>query len=184
MGQLVPTLIYFRDDKFGHIICPYLRKDDALVAKKEVIEQLEKYLIPIVAEYNCELFDCELVKEGPNLFLRVYIDKEDGVNIEDCENVSRAFSKVLDEKDPIEQQYILEVSSPGIDRPLKTAYDYDFYKGELIDIKLYKSIEKKKEFTGVLVSLEDSIVTITCEGDIQMKFNIKEIASCRLAVVF
>ena len=97
-------------------------------------------LEPIVEANGLELVDLEFVKEGVNWYLRVYIDKDGGVNIDDCELVSRALEAKLDEKDPIEQAYILEVSSPGIDRPLKKEADFVKYQGEIIDVKLYTAV--------------------------------------------
>ena len=101
--------------------------------EKKVLEIAE----PIILEKGLELADLEFVKEGPNWYLRIYIDKQGGVTIEDCETISRILEKKLDEKDPIEQAYILEVSSPGIDRPLKKPEHFQKYIGEIIDIKLY-----------------------------------------------
>ncbi len=139
---------------------------------------------PILAEKALELADLEFVKEGPNWYLRIYIDKEGGVTIEDCESVSRILEKKLDEKDPIEQAYILEVSSPGIDRPLKKPEHFQKYMGEIIDIKLYKPLEGKKEYQGELKQFENGIITIIDENDKEIQFVQKETASVRLAVLF
>ena len=138
---------------------------------------------PILAEKALELADLEFVKEGPNWYLRIYIDKEGGVTIEDCESVSRILEKKLDEKDPIEQAYILEVSSPGIDRPLKKPEHFQKYMGEIIDIKLYKPLEGKKEYQGELKQFENGIITIIDENDKEIHFVQKETASVRLAVL-
>ena len=139
---------------------------------------------PILAEKGLELADLEFVKEGPNWYLRVYIDKEGGVTIEDCENVSRILEKKLDELDPIEQAYILEVSSPGIDRPLKKPEQFQKYIGEIIDIKLYKPFEGKKEYQGELKQFENGVITIIDENNKEIQFVQKETASVRLAVIF
>ena len=139
---------------------------------------------PILAEKALELADLEFVKEGPNWYLRIYIDKEGGVTIEDCESVSRILEKKLDEKDPIEQAYILEVSSPGIDRPLKKPEHFQKYMGEIIDIKLYKPLEGKKEYQGELKQFENGIITIIDENDKEIQFVQQETASVRLAVLF
>ncbi|MGL4790862.1 MAG: ribosome maturation factor RimP, partial [Anaerotignaceae bacterium] len=109
-------------------------------------KKVEQMLMPIITENNFELVDVEFIKEGQNWYLRIYVDKDGGISIDDCELVSKAFEKIVDEKDPIEQAYILEVSSPGIDRPLKKEADFVKFKGELVDIKLYKAINKQKEF--------------------------------------
>ena len=141
-------------------------------------------LEPIIAEKGLELVDLEFVKEGVNWYLRVYIDKDSGVNIDDCEAVSRALEVKLDEKDPIEQAYILEVSSPGIDRPLKKDADFVKYQGEIIDVKLYKAQDGSKQYQGRLLGLEDGVLSIEEENGNVVKFEQKDIASVRLAVIF
>ena len=141
-------------------------------------------LEPIIAEKGLELVDLEFVKEGVNWYLRVYIDKDGGVNIDDCEAVSRALEVKLDEKDPIEQAYILEVSSPGIDRPLKKDADFVKYQGEIIDVKLYKAQDGSKQYQGRLLGLEDGVLSIEEENGNVVKFEQKDIASVRLAVIF
>ncbi len=139
---------------------------------------------PILTDKALELADLEFVKEGPNWYLRVYIDKDGGVTIEDCEIVSRILEKKLDEADPIEQAYILEVSSPGIDRPLKKTEHFEKYIGEIIDIKLYKPIEGKKEYQGELKQFNDGVITIIQQDGKEIQFIQKETASVRLAVIF
>lgn len=138
----------------------------------------------IIAEKGLELVDLEFVKEGVNWYLRVYIDKDGGVNIDDCEAVSRALEVKLDEKDPIEQAYILEVSSPGIDRPLKKDADFVKYQGEIIDVKLYKAQDGSKQYQGKLLGLENGVLSIEEENGTIVKFEQKDIASVRLAVIF
>ncbi|MDD3395181.1 MAG: ribosome maturation factor RimP [Clostridia bacterium] len=149
-------------------------------AEKKIMPFLE----PIVAERNLELVDFEFVKEGANWYLRVYIDKEGGVDIEDCESVSRALEAELDADDPIEQAYILEVSSPGIDRPLKKDADFEKYRGEIIEIKLYKAIEGQKQFQGELLGLENGVISIEDDENKIFAFEQKDVASVRLAVIF
>ena len=141
-------------------------------------------LVPIIAEKGLEMVDLEFVKEGVNWYLRVYIDKDGGVNIDDCEAVSRALEVKLDEKDPIEQAYILEVSSPGIDRPLKKDADFVKYQGEIIDVKLYKAQDGSKQYQGRLLGLENGVLSIEEENGNVVKFEQKDIASVRLAVIF
>lgn len=141
-------------------------------------------LEPIVEANGLELVDLEFVKEGVNWYLRVYIDKDGGVNIDDCERVSRALEAKLDEHDPIEQAYILEVSSPGIDRPLKKESDFVKYKGEIIDVKLYKAQDGSKQYQGKLLGLEEGVLSIEEENGNVVKFEQKDIASVRLAVIF
>ena len=141
-------------------------------------------LEPSIAEKGLELVDLEFVKEGVNWYLRVYIDKDGGVNIDDCEAVSRALEVKLDEKDPIEQAYILEVSSPGIDRPLKKDADFVKYQGEIIAVKLYKAQDGSKQYQGRLLGLEDGVLSIEEENGNVVNFEQKDIASVRLAVIF
>lgn len=141
-------------------------------------------LEPIISDNNLELVDVEFIKEGANWYLRVYIDKENGVDIVDCEKVSRAFEEKLDEKDPIEQPYILEVSSPGIDRPLKKPEDFVKYAGEVIDIKLYKGVHGKKQHQGELISLNEGILLIRDEDGNELDFEQKDVSSVRLAILF
>ena len=114
------------------------------MSKQNIEQTVETYLKPILDEHNFELVDVEYVKEGTNWYLRVFIDKEGGITIDDCELVSRALEKILDKEDPIKNSYILEVSSPGLDRPLKKDSDFEKYKGRIVDIKLYKPFNKKK----------------------------------------
>lgn len=147
-------------------------------------KKVEAILMPIIEEKNFELVDVEFVKEGPNWYLRIYIDKEGGITIDDCEAVSRALEVELDKNDPIEQAYILEVSSPGIDRPLKKESDFAKYAGEIVDIKLYKAFEGSKEYQGALKGLENNIVTITDDNGKEISFDRKDIAGVRLAVIF
>lgn len=141
-------------------------------------------LEPIVEANDLELVDMEFVKEGMNWYLRVYIDKEGGVNIDDCELVSRALEAKLDEADPIEQAYILEVSSPGIDRPLKKEADFVKYQGEIIDVKLYKAQNGSKQYQGKLLGLENGVISIEEENGNVVTFEHKDTASVRLAVIF
>ena len=147
-------------------------------------KKLEAMLKPTVEEKGYEIVDVEFVKEGPNWYLRIFIDKEGGVSIDDCELISRALEEILDKNDPIEQAYFLEISSPGIDRPLKKKEDFIKFNGEVIDIKLYKAFEGSKEYTGKLIAYgEDESVTIETDEK-EMTFAKKDIASVRLAVIF
>lgn len=147
-------------------------------------KKIMPFLEPIIVERNLELVDLEFVKEGANWYLRIYIDKDGGVDIEDCEGVSRTLEAKLDEQDPIEQAYILEVSSPGIDRPLKKEADFEKYRGEIIDIKLYKAVDGQKQFQGKLLGLENGVISIEDEKNKVVAFDQKDVASVRLAVIF
>ena len=148
-------------------------------------KRIEELIQPTVTEMGYELVDVEFVKEGPNWYLRIFIDKEGGVTIDDCEAVSKTLEKIFDEKDPIEQAYFLEISSPGIDRPLKKKEDFIKYNGEMVDVKLYKPYEGSKEYTGKLVGYDENDGTVTIEvDDKNIAFTKKEIAGIRLGVIF
>lgn len=150
---------------------------------KDILAKVEEKLMPIINDNNYELVDVEFVKEGPNKYLRVYADKEGGITIDDCEVISRALEGELEKDDFIEQAYILEVSSPGIDRVLKKDFEYTKYKGRLVEIKLYKPIDKVKQLQGNLVGLIDDKIVIEENGN-EIAFDRKDVASCRLAVIF
>lgn len=151
---------------------------------KDIIVKVEEYVTPIVEENNFELVDVEFVKEGPNKYLRIYIDKDGGIMIDDCEVVSRAVEAKLEENDFIEQAYILEVSSPGIDRILKKDKEYIKYKGRIVDIKLYSPVDGNKEYRGELVGIVDNKIVIKNEDNTETAFDRKDVALCRLAVLF
>lgn len=154
------------------------------MSKKERYEQkTEELLLPVMEENGFELVDVEYVKEGGNWYLRAYIDKEGGININDCELVSRRLSDLLDEADYVEDAYILEVSSPGLGRPLKKEKDYQRSLGKEIEIRTYSMVEGRKEFRGVLCSYTDTEVTIK-EEEQEKVFAKKEIALIRLAFDF
>lgn len=119
---------------------------------------------PIIDANKVELFDVEFVKEGSDWYLRVFIDKEGGVTIEDCQNVSRAFNEILDKEDYIDSEYIFEVSSPGLTRPLKKERDYEKSIGRLIEIKLYSAVDGVKEAEGILKSFDKDTITIEING--------------------
>lgn len=154
------------------------------MSKQKIEQTVESYLEPIIEKYNYKLVDVEYVKEGANWYLRIFIDKKGGVTIDDCELVSKSLEEILDKEDPIESSYILEVSSPGLDRPLKKDSDFEEYKGSIVDIKLYKPFNKKKEFRGELRALKENIVTIVDENGNEIAFNRNDIAIIRLAILF
>ncbi len=139
--------------------------------------------MPIIENGNFELVDVEYVKEGSNWYLRIYADKEGGININDCVDISRALEVKLDEEDFISNEYILEVSSPGLGRPLKKENDFRRSVGKEIDLKLYKAINKQKEFTGVLTGYDDETVTVDVDGE-EMTFVRKDLALIRLSLNF
>ena len=154
------------------------------MSKKKVIEVVKDILNPFLIANGYELFDAEYVKEGKDWFLRIYIDKEDGISLDDCEKVSNYLSSKLDEVDPIETNYLLEVSSPGIDRPLIKDSDYVKYKGRIVEVFLYKAINSEKVITGVLEGLERNFIILSDEN--QEKINIPRdiVSKVKLAVIF
>lgn len=155
------------------------------MTKKEIYEQkTEEILLPIVQEHAFDLVDVEYVKEGGSWYLRAYIDKEGGIAIDDCEVVSRALSEILDQKDFIEDAYILEVSSPGLGRPLKKEKDFVRSMGEEVEIRTYRAFNKQKEFVGILCAYDKESVTIELEDKEEMKFEKSDIALIRLAFDF
>lgn len=155
-----------------------------MTKREEYESKTEKLLEPILAANQLELYDVEYVKEGSNWFLRAYIDKEDGVTIDDCEVVSRALSDLLDRDDFIKDSYILEVSSPGLGRQLKKDKHFEKSIGEEIEIKLYKAIDKQKEWSGVLVSFDQDKLTVDLGDGKTMDFPRQNIAIVRLALDF
>jgi ribosome maturation factor RimP len=144
--------------------------------KKNIAQTVEELVKPIIESMDIELVDIEFVKESNNWYLRIYIDKEGGVTIDDCENVSRKVSDILDEKDPIEQSYSLEVSSPGIDRPIKSSSDFEKHKGEEVEVKLYKPIDGSKSYEGILEGLINHKITIKNNKDEVIEFDKKDVA--------
>ena len=155
------------------------------MSKREVYEQkTEELLIPIIEENGFELVDVEYVKEGSNWYLRAYIDKPGGITVDDCEKVSRKLSDLLDEKDYIDEAYILEVSSPGLGRPLKKDKDFERSIGEEIEIRTFRPIQHQKEFTGILKAYDKEKIIIEMEEQEQMEFARSEVALVRLAFDF
>lgn len=154
------------------------------MAKRDTYEaRTEELLTPIVEKYGVEIYDVEYVKEGSEWYLRAYIDKPEGVNIIDCENVSRALSDELDKEDFIDEAYILEVSSPGLGRTLKKDKHLEKSIGEEVEIKLYKPIDKCKEFSGILEKFDAESITVSVE-DKEITFKRSDIALIRLALDF
>jgi ribosome maturation factor RimP len=130
-----------------------------------------------------ELVDVEYNKEGEDWILRVFIDKEEGIDLGDCEAVSEELSTHLDVEDPIDHSYLLEVSSPGLDRPLRTEEDFKKYNGELVEISTYAPIKGKKEFTGTLLGLEDGNIKLELEQE-EILIPRDKVAQTKLAVQF
>jgi len=154
------------------------------MSNRDRIEKLtEAMILPILEPLNIELIDVEYVKELGHFYLRAYIDKEGGINILDCEVVSRALDEKMEENDPVSDAYILEVSSPGLDRPLKKDKDYQRTIGKDVEFKLYKTYNGQKEFVGTLVSYTSDTVTVAIDGKEEI-FERKSIAMIRLYIEF
>ena len=152
---------------------------------KKITELPAELAAPVIAERGCTLWDVEYVKEAGTWYLRVLLDKEGGVDILDCEAVSRRLSDLLDEADPIEGSYTLEVGSAGAERALKRPGDFQRYLGSAVLVKLYRNQDGRKEFPGVLTGYDEATgdVTITV-GKQEMTFAKKDIALVRLRVEF
>ena len=149
----------------------------------KITDQVWAFAEPVVQAHGCSLWDVEYVKEGGDWFLRLYIDKEGGVDINDCEAISRAVDPILDEKDPIPDSYSFEVCSAGLERVLKRPGDFEQFMGSSVLVKLYKPVDGKKEVVGTLTGYEDGAVTITV-GDTPVRFEKNEVALVRLYVEF
>ena len=154
-----------------------------MARKEDYVARVERFLIPIMEEHQFELVDVEWVKEAGTWYLRAYVDKEGGISVDDCEIVSRRLSDWLDKEDFITESYILEVSSPGLGRPLKKEKDFARSLGKDVDVKLYRARDKRKDVTGVLKAYDEQTVTIEEEGE-ELVFERGEIALIRLAFDF
>ena len=163
-----------------------LRKEESL-KKQELIEQVEKIAAPIAEAMSYEIYDIEYEKEGPNWYLKVFMDKEGGFSINDCVAFSHALEEKLEEDDPIETAYILEVSSPGLDRPLKKDKDFQKNLGKLVDVKTYQPVgDLGKAFQATLTAYDEKTqnVSLETEEGETVTLNRKELSGIRLAVVF
>lgn len=147
-----------------------------------VADRLFNLIEPTVKAQGVLLWDVKFVKEGASHYLRVFIDKEEGINIDDCTNVSHAIDPIIDEADPIDVSYYLEVSSPGLDRELSREEHFGYALGKDVKIRLFKALEGKKEFTGRLLSF-DGNVEIEADGNVY-KFSRKEIAKANLIDIY
>jgi len=152
-----------------------------------VTERVSEIAIPKIEALGLEYIDCEYKKEGSQWVLRLYIDKKGGVGLDDCEAVSRSVEEALDAEDPVPTAYTFEVSSPGLDRPLKTDRDYERYEGEDVEVSLYAARDGKKKFTGKLVGKKDGTVSIDPiaeDGTERLEFREEEIARVKRTIVW
>ena len=145
----------------------------------KVIDTVAALAAPVVERCGCTLWDVEYVREAGEWYLRVYIDKEGGVSIDDCEAVSRPLSDLLDEADPIPEGYIFEVSSAGLDRVLRKPEHFEKCLGQQVDVKLYRSQAGSKEYTGALTGYQDGDVLVD-----ERRFEKQDVAQVRLHVSF
>lgn len=135
---------------------------------------------PIADEMGLEIWDIRFLKEGSQWYLRIFIDKEGGVSIDDCVDLTHAINKPLDEADPIEQAYCLEVSSPGVERELVRPEHFERYTGEKIMVKTIRSVDGKRDFKGILESYDDGNITIRTEDESGLTFTKKEVSWVKL----
>lgn len=143
--------------------------------KKFIEESVQKMVVDIIKNTDFELIDIEYVKEGPFKYLKVYLDKPEGITVDDTADVSRALNKKLDEDDFIKEQYFLEVSSPGIERPFKTERDYQKNIGEKVEAKLFKPVDGKKAVSGILMEKSENCVVIK-SNDENITIELKDIS--------
>ncbi len=147
----------------------------------KVAETVTDYVLPIAHSEDLNLIEVEFLKEGSDWILRIFLENKDGdLTIEECEKVSRALSAILDEEDPIDKSYILEVSSPGIERPLKTEEDFERFQGELISVKTFKKINGKKDFTGTLKNFEEEKITLILKNSEEITIDYNLVARANL----
>ena len=149
----------------------------------KITERVAAMAQPVVEEEGCSLWDVEYVREAGTWYLRVYIDKEGGVGIDDCERISRRLDPILDEEDPIPDSYVFEVGSAGAERELKRPSDFEQFLGHEVELRLYRPMDGKKSFVGTLAGYDDGNVTITV-GEEALTFEKQQIAKVNLHVSF
>ncbi len=155
-----------------------------MTRREQYEAKTEAFLLPLMEEHGFELVDVEYVKEAGAWYLRAYIDKEGGITVDDCEVINRKLGDWLDQEDFIQESYILEVSSPGLGRPLKKEKDFVRSMGREVEVKLYKAINKQKDYTGVLEAYDKDTVTLGMEDGSRIVFDRTGIALIRLAFDF
>ena len=152
--------------------------------KKNIESTIEELVQPIVDARNIEIVDIEYVKEAGQFYLRIYLEKEGGISLDDCADVSRELNPILDEKDPIKDNYFLEVCSPGLDRPLKKDKDFERNLMEEVELKLYRQVDHLKDYTGLLKKFDKDTVTIELENGDEKTFDRSNLAIIRQTVYF
>ena len=149
----------------------------------KLTDKIAEIAAPIVEEEGCSLWDVEYVREAGSWYLRIYIDREGGVSIEDCERISRRLDPILDEEDPIPDSYVFEVGSAGADRELKRPGDFEQFMGDEVEVRLYRPVEGSKQHIGTLCGYENGRVIISRNGS-PLSFDKDQIAQVRLYVTF
>ena len=153
--------------------------------KKSIAETVSDIAMPYAKQLGLEIYDVEYLKEGADWFLRIYIDKPDGnISSDDCEAMSRLIDPVLDEEDPISNSYYLEVSSVGLDRPLKLEKDFHRFMGEMIDVRLFKPINGMKELCGMLCGYDNGVFTVEVQNGEKLEIAVKSASLIRPHIDF
>lgn len=147
------------------LFVPFFGGGTEINMKNAIESSVLTMLEPLAAELGVYIVEVSSKKENGQRYLRIFIDKEGGVGLDDCEAFSRAAEPILDENDPIAEAYTLEVSSPGADRKLVTDREFKYYIGRRVDVKLYKAVDGKKEFDGILSGFDDGTVVVTAENE-------------------
>ena len=149
----------------------------------KLTDRVSALVRPVVEEEGCSLWDVEYVREAGTWYLRVFIDKEGGVGIDDCERISRRLDPILDEQDPIPDSYVFEVGSAGAERELKRPSDFAQFMGREVELRLYRPLDGKKSFVGALCGYEDGVVTLSVGGE-TLRFEKNQTAKVNLHVSF
>ena len=152
--------------------------------KEELERKAEELVLPVLEENGLSLYDTEYVREGKENYLRIYIDREGGVTVEDCESVSRVMNPLLDQETLFSDPYIFEVSSPGLTRALKKDRHFEKSLGKAVEVKLFEPLEKRKEWEGILKSFDGETVTIETPEGTEVQLKRSQIASIKLSFVF
>ena len=163
----------------------FAKKTEQEMTKNKLYEEKTTAIAePICNELGFSLYDVEFVNEAGTNYLRVYIDKPDGISVDECEIVSRRMNDILDEQDFVEESYIFEVSSPGLTRILKKDRHFEQSLGSEVEVKLFKPVDKKKEYTGYLDDFDENTVTIGFDNDTEIVIERSNIAKINLAIHF
>ena len=149
----------------------------------KVTDMVTEFAQPVVESFGCSLWDVEYVREGSERFLRLYIDKDGGIDIEDCEKIHRAMDPILDEKDPIAESYHFEVCSAGLERPLKRPGDFEKFMGAQVSVKLYQAVNGQKSYVGDLTAYNNGDITLAVAGK-TVELKKSQVAQVKLHVDF